>query len=118
MKDQHEYRWAVATLKEALAYMNAEHKGKESLQMSTSEGNKTLCNTCVQANRTCPIYPQETQHCVEYQKKGDLCFDCKGEAMPATDAGEPDWLCCKKCDLMWNPRGFGLGELSDTKETP
>lgn len=29
----------------------------------------SLCATCVQADRTCPIYPQETQHCVEYRKR-------------------------------------------------
>lgn len=27
----------------------------------------TLCTTCTKANRTCPVYPMETETCVEYQ---------------------------------------------------
>ena len=27
----------------------------------------TLCATCRKANKSCVIYPQDTQHCVEYK---------------------------------------------------
>lgn len=30
--------------------------------------NSTLCDTCKQADVSCPIYPQITQTCVEYRK--------------------------------------------------
>lgn len=29
----------------------------------------SLCSDCTRADVSCPIYPQETQHCVEYRKK-------------------------------------------------
>ena len=28
----------------------------------------SLCHDCIQANVSCPIYPQKTRHCVEYTK--------------------------------------------------
>jgi hypothetical protein len=34
--------------------------------LAAAETSKSLCNTCRKANRSCPIYPQETQRCVEY----------------------------------------------------
>jgi hypothetical protein len=31
--------------------------------------DESLCNSCLRADRDCPIYPQETKECVEYIKK-------------------------------------------------
>ncbi|MBN3004487.1 hypothetical protein JW897_12150 [Chromobacterium alkanivorans] len=34
--------------------------------IAAAENSQSLCKTCTKANRSCPIYPQDTQHCVEY----------------------------------------------------
>jgi len=31
------------------------------------ENRKNLCESCQQANVSCPIYPQHTNKCVEYR---------------------------------------------------
>jgi hypothetical protein len=30
--------------------------------------DESLCNSCLRADKDCPIYPQETKECVEYIK--------------------------------------------------
>lgn len=41
---------------------------KTSAPAADSLGIESLCNTCKQADVSCPIYPQITKTCVEYRE--------------------------------------------------
>ena len=36
--------------------------------MPTLEKGQSLCDSCVRGERNCPIYPQETDYCIEYRR--------------------------------------------------
>lgn len=49
----------------------------QALINSLSSVGVSLCDTCIKADVSCPVYPQDTTTCVEYAKRLDLT--------PATD---------------------------------
>ena len=84
----------------------------------------TLCTTCIKANKTCPVYPLDTDTCVEYIAINKPCPFCGGtdliENLWSLDGGEVDALECSSCNgaaplKSWNQRQFTL-PLSATKD--
>ncbi|MBE5528411.1 hypothetical protein A9J41_12950 [Laribacter hongkongensis] len=53
----------------ALLLAEIERIDRAMLAADTEPGSPSLCSDCARADVSCPIYPQDTQHCVEYRKK-------------------------------------------------
>jgi hypothetical protein len=56
-----------AAMQETLKQMLADAKKASGDPVETDNALDSLCTSCKRANVSCPIYPQITQHCVEYR---------------------------------------------------